>query len=186
MDYSGGHSMGYCWSTMPDFRYKSFISYSHRDEPWGKWVQRALESYRVPRRLVGGKGRFGPVPARIAPVFRDREDLSSAADLSSSVMQELLASETLVVICSPAAAASKWVRDSLFPRTGARRQDPCPHRRRRSPVKRSGTGVFSRGPGRGRRRDGVRAPGCRCPQVGGRKSHGSPQAGGRNPGNSPG
>lgn len=98
---------------MADFRYKAFISYSHRDEAWGKWLQRALESYRVPRRLVGGKGRFGPVPARIAPVFRDREDLSSAADLSSSVKEELVASETLVVICSPAAAASHWVNEEV-------------------------------------------------------------------------
>lgn len=111
--YSVGYSMGYCWGRMPDFRYKSFISYSHRDETWGKWLQRALESYRVPRRLVGGQGRFGPVPARIAPVFRDREDLSSAADLSSSVKEELAASETLVVICSPAAAASRWVNEEV-------------------------------------------------------------------------
>lgn len=39
-----GHSMGYCWGRMPDFRYRSFISYSHRDEPWGKWLQRCDES----------------------------------------------------------------------------------------------------------------------------------------------
>lgn len=29
---------------MPDFRYRSFTSYSHRDERWGKWLQRCDES----------------------------------------------------------------------------------------------------------------------------------------------
>lgn len=67
----------------------------------------------MPRRLVGSEGRFGAVPARLSPVFRDREDLSSAADLTTSVKQELAASETLVVICSPAAAASRWVNEEV-------------------------------------------------------------------------
>lgn len=94
---------------MGAFRYKAFISYSHADEAWGKWLHKALESYRVPRRLVGRSGPHGKIPARVAPVFRDREDLSSAADLGATVTRELEASETLVVICSPAAAASEWV-----------------------------------------------------------------------------
>ncbi len=94
---------------MGAFRYKAFISYSHADEAWGRWLHKALESYRVPRRLVGKNGLYGAIPARVAPVFRDREDLSSSADLGATVTRELEASETLVVICSPAAAASEWV-----------------------------------------------------------------------------
>jgi len=96
-----------------DFRYKAFISYSHQDEHWARWLQRALENYRVPRRLVGKQGRFGEIPARLAPVFRDREDLSSSASLSESVQQELAAAETLVVICSPAASQSHWVNEEI-------------------------------------------------------------------------
>ncbi len=98
---------------MTDYRYKAFISYSHKDEAWGKWLHRALETYRVPRHLVGSQGRFGQVAARVAPVFRDREDLSSAADLSASVKDELAASETLIVICSPSGAASPWVNEEV-------------------------------------------------------------------------
>ena len=98
---------------MSEYRYKAFISYSHRDETWGRWLQRALESYRIPGRLVGKEGEFGKIPARLSPVFRDREDLSSAADLSSSVRQELDQSETLVVICSPAAVQSHWVNEEI-------------------------------------------------------------------------
>ena len=96
-----------------DFRYKAFISYSHQDEHWARWLQRVLESYRVPRRLVGKQGGFGEIPARLAPVFRDREDLSSASSLSESVRHELAAAETLVVICSPAAAQSRWVNEEI-------------------------------------------------------------------------
>ncbi len=43
---------------------------------------------------------------RLNPIFRDREDLSSAADLTSQIKEELAESETLIVVCSPAAASS--------------------------------------------------------------------------------
>jgi tetratricopeptide (TPR) repeat protein len=93
--------------------YKAFISYSHRDENWARWLQRALESYRVPRRLVGSEGAFGPIPRRLKPIFRDREDLSSAADLTAQIRQELSASECLIIVCSPAAAGSRWVNEEI-------------------------------------------------------------------------
>jgi tetratricopeptide (TPR) repeat protein len=98
---------------LSQLRYKAFISYSHQDESWARWSQRALERYRVPRRLVGEKGEYGTIPARLSPVFRDREDLSSASDLSNSVKEELAQSEALVVICSPAAAESRWVNEEI-------------------------------------------------------------------------
>jgi tetratricopeptide (TPR) repeat protein len=98
---------------MQKYRYKAFISYSHEDRQWAAWLQRSLERYRVPRRLVGKEGSFGPIPARLAPVFRDREDLSSSADLGASVKESLESSESLVVICSPTAAASKWVNEEV-------------------------------------------------------------------------
>lgn len=100
-------------SLVGTFRYKAFISYSHRDREWSAWLQRALERYRVPRRLVGSPGTFGAIPRRLTPVFRDREDLSSASDLSISVKESLEASEALVVVCSPAAAQSPWVNEEI-------------------------------------------------------------------------
>jgi hypothetical protein len=30
-----------------EFRCKGFISYSHSDEEWAKWLHRARETYRV-------------------------------------------------------------------------------------------------------------------------------------------
>jgi tetratricopeptide (TPR) repeat protein len=95
------------------FRYKVFLSYSHQDEHWARWLQRALESYRIPKALVGKQTAHGEIPPRMGSVFRDREDLSSASNLTDSVQHELSCAETLVVICSPAAAQSRWVKEEV-------------------------------------------------------------------------
>lgn len=92
-----------------DSRYRAFISYSHADHARARRLHRALENYRVPRRLVGQSTRKGPVPRRLAPIFRDRDDLSASGDLSASVREALARSDTLIVICSPDAAQSRWV-----------------------------------------------------------------------------
>jgi len=105
------------------YRYKAFISYSHHDRDWGDWLQRQLEGYRIPKRLVGIEGEYGPIPKRLSPVFRDREDLSSASDLSTKVKESLEASETLLVICSPQAAQSGWVNEEVRYFQGLGRED---------------------------------------------------------------
>jgi tetratricopeptide (TPR) repeat protein len=96
-----------------EFSYRAYISYSHQDEAWAAWLHRALESYRVPAKIVGKKTAAGVVPARIRPVFRDRDDLSSATDLKETVKQALVTSQNLIVLCSPAAAASRWVNEEI-------------------------------------------------------------------------
>jgi tetratricopeptide (TPR) repeat protein len=108
---------------MSNFRYKAFISYSHADEVWARWLHRAIEAYRLPRNLVGLKTSVGEVPARIKPVFRDRDELSSASVLGDTVKQALSDSENLIVVCSPSSAASFWVKEEIreFIRLG--RQD---------------------------------------------------------------
>lgn len=103
-----------------EYKYFAFISYSHADERWSRWLHRALETYRVPRHLVGRATDYGPVPDRLAPVFRDRDELTGAADLGSTVTAALDASRHLIVICSPAAARSRWVDEEVraFKRMG--------------------------------------------------------------------
>ena len=96
-----------------EFRYRAFISYSHRDERWATWLHRALERYQVPRRLAGRVTPAGVVPKRIAPVFRDREELPSATDLGRTVNAALEQSASLIVVCSPAAAQSRWVNAEI-------------------------------------------------------------------------
>jgi tetratricopeptide (TPR) repeat protein len=60
-------------------------------------------------------------------VFRDRDELPSSADLSNTVKQALADSECLVVICSPAAAASRWVGEEIreFARLGRSQRIFC-------------------------------------------------------------
>ncbi len=94
-------------------RYRVFLSYSHADTKWARWVMRRLEGWRVPKRLHGRMAPIGEVGARIAPVFRDRDELPTTSDLGESIRAALRESATLVVICSPAAAKSRWVREEI-------------------------------------------------------------------------
>jgi tetratricopeptide (TPR) repeat protein len=90
-------------------RYYAFISYSHADRAWADWLHKALETYRVPLRLVGRSTSAGVVPKSLAPIFRDRDELPSATDLGRQVNDALEQSANLIVICSPQSAASRWV-----------------------------------------------------------------------------
>ena len=94
---------------MPDFRYKAFISYSWADAAWGKWLHHAIETYRTPRQLVGELGLHGPVPARLIPLFKDREEEAAGSSIGAAVESALASSEFLIVICSPRSAQSRWV-----------------------------------------------------------------------------
>ena len=49
----------------------------------------------------------------LAPVFRDRDDLSSASDLGETLHSALEQSQHLVVLCSPASAESPWVNEEI-------------------------------------------------------------------------
>lgn len=95
-------------------RFRAFISYSHSDQRWADWLFRALETYRVPSRLVGTETTAGRIPKRLSPVFRDRDELASAADLGDKIRSALAASSSLIVICSPASAASRWVNEEIL------------------------------------------------------------------------
>ena len=95
---------------MPGFRYKAFISYSHDDEQWATWLHKSLETYRLPKRLVD---ELGLEHNRLSPIFRDRDELASAHNLSTTILDALRASENLVVICSPSAAQSLWVNREI-------------------------------------------------------------------------
>ncbi len=99
---------------MQQARYRAFISYSHRDTQWATWLHRSLEAYRPPKHLIGQPTARGPVPNRLAPIFRDREELPSATDLGRVINEALEQSACQIVICSPAAARSKWVNEEIL------------------------------------------------------------------------
>ncbi len=90
------------------WRYAAFLSYSHSDKRTAARLHGFLESYRIPRDLVGRETARGIVPDRLRPIFRDREDLAAADDLSREIDTALGESRALIVLCSPHAAVSRW------------------------------------------------------------------------------
>ena len=94
-------------------RYRVFLSYSHADTKWARWLMRRLETYRVPSRFQGRDAPIGVLGAHIAPVFRDRDELPTSSDLGETIRVALRESATLVVICSRASARSPWVEKEI-------------------------------------------------------------------------
>ena len=54
-----------------------------------------------------------PSGDRLLPVFRDREEFASSADLGDAIRDALDNSGTLVVLCSPRSASSRWVNQEI-------------------------------------------------------------------------
>ena len=98
---------------MQEHRYRAFLCYSHRDSAWADWLHDALETYAIPPRLVGLATAAGTIPPHLRPVFRDRDELPSASDLSAKVRDALAQSACFIVICSPHAAQSRWVDEEV-------------------------------------------------------------------------
>ena len=95
-------------------RYWAFLSYSHHDRRCAERLHRALETYRLPQRLAGRQGPMGTVPEQLHPIFRDRDELTAGSQIGPVVKTALAASRALVVLCSPAAAASSWVDGEIL------------------------------------------------------------------------
>ncbi len=104
---AGGHG------ALAGHHYFAFLSYSHHDTAEADWLHKELESFRVPSSLAGRLTGNGVVPKRLSPIFRDRHELAAAHDLGSEIRQALEHSRCLIVLCSPAAATSKWVNAEI-------------------------------------------------------------------------
>lgn len=96
-------------SNNSDYKYWAFISYSHADDKWARWLHKALETYRIPKALIGQDSRDEAIPARLFPVFRDRDELPTSSELGEVINDALRKSRYIIVICSRAAAKSVWV-----------------------------------------------------------------------------
>jgi WD40 repeat protein len=83
-------------------QYEAFISYSHEADPGlAAMLQRTLN--RIARPPYKWWQWWPP------RVFRDQTNLAAAADLAGEIREALLASDSLVLLASPAAADSPWV-----------------------------------------------------------------------------
>ncbi len=92
-------------------KYRAFLSYSHADEKWAKWLHRGLETYRLDKDLIGAKTALGPVPKSLRPIFRDREDFSGGRGLTEATIAALDVSAALVVVCSTNSAGRPAVNE---------------------------------------------------------------------------
>ena len=99
---------------MDRVQYRAFLSYSHRDAKWADWLHHALETYRPPKSLIGTPSALGPVPRRLHPIFRDREELATATELGTVINAALQNSFCQIVLCSPASARSRWVNEEIL------------------------------------------------------------------------
>ncbi|WP_293678168.1 toll/interleukin-1 receptor domain-containing protein [uncultured Phenylobacterium sp.] len=87
-------------------RYSAFISYSSADAKFAAWLHRELESYRLPPHLAEQGGLRG---GRLKPLFHDTWEMNAHHDLPQALREAIAESESMIVICSPAAKASEWV-----------------------------------------------------------------------------
>lgn len=97
----------------PANQYFAFLSYSHQDSVVADWLHGELERFRVPSALAGRLTPSGVIPRRLTPIFRDRHELAASGDLGAEIREALEGSHCLIVLCSPAAAASKWTNAEI-------------------------------------------------------------------------
>jgi hypothetical protein len=93
--------------------YFAFLSYSHRNQAVADWLHQALERFVVPSHLVGRITDHGAVPRRLTPIFRDLNELPASNDLGAEIRSAIAASRFLIVLCSPAAARSRWTNAEI-------------------------------------------------------------------------
>ena len=93
--------------------YKAFISYSHKDSKFADWLHKEIESWSVPKDLIGRETNTGKVPPKIRPIFKDRDDFSGGHSLQEATLNALANSSFLLVICSPNSANSQYVNEEV-------------------------------------------------------------------------
>ena len=94
-------------------KYRAFISYSHADTAWAKWLHRGLETFVIDKDLADRETSTGKIPNALRPIFRDRDEFTAGHALAEQTLAALDASEGLIVICSPAAAKSHYVNEEI-------------------------------------------------------------------------
>jgi hypothetical protein len=60
------------------YKYKAFISYSHKDKEFADWLHEQLEKYKIPKDLIAKNPNLSK---KFYPIFRDEEELFTWAYL---------------------------------------------------------------------------------------------------------
>jgi type II secretory pathway pseudopilin PulG len=94
-------------------KFAAFLSYSHADEALANWIHSRLEAYRIPKGLEGRTTGRGVVGKWVGKVFQDRKEMAAGGYLDEKIEAALAASDCLIVLCSPASAASRHVEEEI-------------------------------------------------------------------------
>ena len=92
--------------------YDAFISYRHSelDTFVAEQLHKELEAFRVPGRIVKEKKLK---KQKIERVFRDKDELPLASNLTDHLITALKNSEFLIVVCTPRLPESQWCRKEI-------------------------------------------------------------------------
>ena len=94
-------------------KYRVVLSYCQRDRLWGKWLAGEFASHRIDKDLVGRQTSVGPLPRTLRPIFCSCEDATGGQPPSDTRLTALQTAQFLIVLCSPAAAASPHVNEDI-------------------------------------------------------------------------
>ncbi len=91
------------------YKYFAFISYSRKDSKVAAWLQKRLEWFRFPVKLVT-EDRRPPNPKFVRPVYRDKTNLEVTDEhYWTNIRRALEESRFLIILCSEHAAKSQPV-----------------------------------------------------------------------------
>lgn len=95
-----------------NYTYDAFISYRHTepDKFVAEQLHKALEAYKPPKSI---RRQAKASRSRIERVFRDRDELPITSNLEDPIVQALIHSEFLIVICSPRLKESVWCKKEI-------------------------------------------------------------------------
>lgn len=93
----------------PEFDYVAFISYSRADSKVARKLQRRLEWFRIPTKMIP-EDHFLRGKRYSRPIYRDTTNLEvDSSDYWENIQRALDQSRFLIVLCSPSSAASEAV-----------------------------------------------------------------------------
>lgn len=94
------------------YTYDAFISYRHTepDKFVAENLHKYMETFKLPKSIL----KSGRTPrTRIERVFRDKDELPLANNLEDPIVNALMQSEYLIVICSPRLKESVWCQKEI-------------------------------------------------------------------------
>lgn len=92
-----------------EYKYFAFISFQSADAKEALWIQKAIESYRLPTAI----SRSHSLPKKMPPCFCYLNDINLSEELMQELKLRMEQSQFLIVVCSPRSAKSTFVNGGI-------------------------------------------------------------------------